>query len=125
MGELHKVIQEVQLNDDSVTDELLIFALPTFEVEQAGWYLGNDDENDETDKILLIEEEDYKRLKTTSDGQLLQCENLVALPKGEEGFHGDSVEFSRDANLWYGSPKTSKQYSETWRLVFVKNTRPK
>ena len=27
MGELHKVIQEVQLNDDSVTDELLIFAL--------------------------------------------------------------------------------------------------
>ena len=63
---------------------------------------GNDDENDETDKILLTEEEDYKRLKTTSDGQLqlLQCENLVALPKGEEGFHGDPVEeFSRDANL--------------------------
>ena len=63
---------------------------------------------------MLIEEEDYKRSKTTSDGQLLQCENLVALPKGEEGFHGDPVEeLSRDANLRYGSPKTSKQYSET------------
>ena len=36
IGELHKIVQEVQLNDDIVTDELLIFALPTFEEEQAG-----------------------------------------------------------------------------------------
>ena len=41
-----------QLNNDSVTDELLILALQKFEEDQ-GRYLGNDKNNKETDKTLF------------------------------------------------------------------------
>lgn len=54
MGELHKVIQEAQSNDDSVTDELLILAMQKFEEDQAGWYLGNGNQKGETNKNLLL-----------------------------------------------------------------------
>ena len=48
---MHKSIQELQSNDDSVTDDLLILASQIFEEDQ-GLCLGNDDTNDKTDEIL-------------------------------------------------------------------------
>ena len=42
-------MQEVQLNKDSVNDKVLIL---TSHEEDQGWYLENDDEDDETDEIL-------------------------------------------------------------------------
>ena len=49
--ELHESIQKPQSNDDSVTDDMLIFAPQTFE-EDKGLCLGNDDESNKTDEIL-------------------------------------------------------------------------
>ena len=69
-----------------------------------------------------------------SDGQLLQCKNLVALPKDKERFCGDPFEevfrntndpfkeVFRSANLRYGSPKTSKQVNEARKLGIPRKT---
>ena len=59
----------------------------------------------------------------SSDEQSLQHKNLVALSKGKEGTYGDSTkEVSRDADLRYGSPKTSKQVPETRRFGIPQKT---
>ena len=93
---MHKGIQEAQSNNGSVNHELLILALQKY--KDQGWHLGNDEENDETNEASISKL--WKRY--SRDGELLQHENLVALPKGEEGVYGDPVkEVSRDANLWY------------------------
>ena len=47
--ELHESIQEPQSNDDSVNDDLLILVSQKFEYIRL--CLGNDDENNKTDKI--------------------------------------------------------------------------
>ena len=57
--ELHRGLQEVKWNDDSVTNELLILTLQKFEDDQ-GWYLENDDEHDETDEILLLASQKFE-----------------------------------------------------------------
>ena len=45
----HKGMQEAQLNKESVNDKVLIL---TSHEEDQGWYLENDDKDDETDEIL-------------------------------------------------------------------------
>ena len=87
VDESHDVIQEALSYDDSVTDEMLILASQKFEEDEAQQYLGND----ENDEILLLASQKFEE-NYSSDGQLLQCENLVASPKGQERFHGDPFE---------------------------------
>ena len=48
--ELHESIQELQSNDDNVTDDMLILVSQKFEEDQ-GLCLGNDNENDKTNEI--------------------------------------------------------------------------
>ena len=87
VDESHDVIQEALSDDDSVTDEMLILASQKFEEDEAQQHLGND----ESDEILLLSSQKFEE-NYSSDGQLLQCENLVASPKGRERFHGDPFE---------------------------------
>ena len=47
---MHENIQELQSNDDSVTDSMFILVSQKFE-EDKGLCLGNDNENDKTDEI--------------------------------------------------------------------------
>ena len=48
---------------------------------------------------LLLASQKFEE-QYSSDGELLQHENLIALPKGGEGIYGDPVEVvSRDTNL--------------------------
>ena len=54
---------------------------------------------------------------------MLQCENLVASPKGKERFDCDPFEeVLRNANLRYGSPKTSEQVNEARRRGIPQKT---
>ena len=48
---MYKSIQELQSNDDSVTDDMLIPVLQKFE-EDKGLTLGNYDKNNKTDEIF-------------------------------------------------------------------------
>ena len=66
---MHESIQEPQSNDDSVTDNILIFVSQKFE-EDKGFCLGNDDENDETDEIP------YKKQNRRMAEQLMSCFSL-------------------------------------------------
>ena len=47
---MHESIQELQSNNGSVTDDMLILVLQKFE-EDKGLCLGNDDKNDKTNEI--------------------------------------------------------------------------
>ena len=49
---MHESIQELQSNDDGVTD-MLILVSQKFE-EDKGLCLGNDDESDKTDEISAV-----------------------------------------------------------------------
>ena len=82
--ESHKVIQEVQLNNDCTTDEQATYFLASqkFEEDPQGCsysHLGNDDKNNET--AVAIASQILK--KYSNDRQLLQHQNLVVLSKGE------------------------------------------
>ena len=115
VDESHDVIQEALSDDDSVTDEMPILASQKFEEDEAQQYLGND----ESDEISLLVSHKFEEIYS-SDGQLLQCGNLVASPKGvkKDFVHGDPFkelfrntndpfeEVFESANLRYGSPKT-------------------
>ena len=66
---------------------MLILASQKFEEDKAQQYLGNN----ESDEILLLASQKFEE-NYSSDGQLLQCENLVVSPKGQERFGGDPFE---------------------------------
>ena len=66
---------------------MLILVSQKFEEDKAQQYLGNN----ESDEILLLASQKFEE-NYSSDGQLLQCENLVASPKGQERFGGDPFE---------------------------------
>ena len=52
-----------------------------------------------TMKLMKLASQKFEE-RYSRDGELLQHENLVASPKGEEDVYGDPVkEVSRDANL--------------------------
>ena len=89
VDESHDVIQEALSDNDSVTDEMLILASQKFEEDEAQQYLGNDESNE----ILLLASQKFEE-NYSSNGQLLQCENLVASPKGQERFRGDPLKNS-------------------------------
>lgn len=51
---MHEGTQEsLKSNNNSVSDELLIFASQKYEEDQ-GWYLKDDNENNESNEILLL-----------------------------------------------------------------------
>ena len=87
VDESHDVIQEALSDNDSVTDEMLILASQKFEEDEAQQYLGNDEGNE----IKLLASQKFEE-NYSSNGQLKQCENLVASPKGQERFCGDLFE---------------------------------
>ena len=61
---MHKITQELQSNDDSLTDDMLILVSQKFE-EDKGLCLGNDNKSDKTDEIL------YKKQNRRMAVQLL------------------------------------------------------
>ena len=94
VSESHEGPQELQLDNESVSDELLILASQKYE-DDRGCYL---EENDETDEILLLASQQFEE-QYSSDGEV-----------------------SRDSNLRYGSPKSSKQVSDARRLGVPQKT---
>ena len=61
---MHKIIQEQQSNNDSLTDDMLFLVSQKFE-EEKGLCLGNDDKSDKTVEIL------YKKQNRRMTVQLL------------------------------------------------------
>ena len=75
---MHKSIQELQSNNDSVTDDMLILIMQKFK-EDKGLYLRNDNKNNKTDEIPYKKKNwpvqliscfflYHKNLKETKDG---------------------------------------------------------